>query len=98
MGSKQNLAEHIAKSNPVHSSVSQKDFSIIAKRRPPAMQITYNEDGIDPKRQVLYRNFHDIDGVLYLVEISRNSKKVFILLFPNFENPEIFKSCVMAEK
>ena len=28
--------------------------------------------GIDPKRKVLYRNFHEIDGTVYLVEISRN--------------------------
>lgn len=28
--------------------------------------------GIDRKRKVLYRNFHDIDEKIYLVEISRN--------------------------
>lgn len=98
VGSKQLLQEQVAQAHPARSSVSQKDFSIVAKRRPPAMQIAYNEQGIDPKRQVLYRNFHDIDGVLYLVEISRNPRKVFVLLFPNFENAEVFKAVVLAEK
>ena len=53
---------------------------------------------IDPKRKVLYRNFHDIDGTIFLVEISRNILKVFILLFPNFEAPDIFLSEIMSEK
>ena len=54
--------------------------------------------GIDPKRKVLYRNFHDIGGIVYLIEISRNIHKVFILLFPNFEVPEIYLSEIIAEK
>lgn len=54
--------------------------------------------GVDPKRKVLYRNFHDIDGQIFLVEISRNAIKVFILLFPNFEAPDIFLCEVMPEK
>lgn len=58
----------------------------------------HEECGVDPKRKVLYRNFHDIDGKIYLVEISRNALKVFILLFPNFEAPDIFLCEVMAEK
>ena len=58
----------------------------------------HENDGIDPKRKVLYRNFHEISGTIYLVEISRNALKVFILLFPNFEAPDIFLSEVMAEK
>ena len=47
---------------------------------------------------MLYRNFHDIGGTVYLIEISRNALKVFILLFPNFEVPEIYLCEVMAEK
>jgi hypothetical protein len=35
---------------------------------------------------------------VYLIEISRNALKVFILLFPNFEVPEIYLCEVMAEK
>lgn len=54
--------------------------------------------GIDPKRKVLYRNFHSIDGKIYLVEISRNQIKVFILLFPNFEAPNIFIYEILHEK
>ena len=54
--------------------------------------------GVDPKRKVLYRNFHEISGKVYLVDISRNTLKVFILLFPNFEMPEIYLSEIMAEK
>ena len=49
-----------------------------------------NFHNIDEKRKVMYRNFHEITGVVYLCEISRNDKKVFILLFPNFEKPDIF--------
>ncbi len=37
-------------------------------------------------------------GHIYLVEISRNQKRVYILIFPNFEQPEVFKSCQMTEK
>ena len=58
----------------------------------------FEEHGIDPKRKVLYRNFHSIDETIYLVEISRNALKVFILLFPNFEAPDIFLCEIMAEK
>ena len=54
--------------------------------------------GVDPKWKVLYRNFHNIDDTIYLVEISRNALKVFILLFPNFEAPDIFLCEIMAEK
>lgn len=36
---------------------------------------------------MLYRNFHECAGKIYLIEISRNSKKVFIVLFENFEEP-----------
>ena len=61
------------------------------RKRPQAMYIknpTFHN--IDEKRKVMYRNFHEITGVVYLCEISRNEKKVFILLFPNFEKPDIF--------
>jgi len=51
------------------------------------MNIGFNEFGIDSKRKVLYRNFHVMSGKIYLVEISRNQKKVFILLFPDFDIP-----------
>jgi hypothetical protein len=54
--------------------------------------------GIDGKRKVMYRNFHDISGMVYLCEISRNDKKVFILLFPNFERSDIFISEFLSEK
>lgn len=58
----------------------------------------HDEHNIDPKRKVLYRNFHDVSGTIYLVEISRNALKVFILLFPNFEAPDIYLSETIAEK
>lgn len=35
---------------------------------------------------------------MYLVEISRNTLKVFILLFPNFEIPDIYLCEIMPEK
>lgn len=56
------------------------------------MNIGYNEIGIDGSRQVLYRNFHEISSTVYLIEISRDSKKkkIFIILFPNFEKPDDF--------
>ena len=72
--------------------------NIIAKKRPPPMNIGWNELGIEPKRKVLYRNFHQVDFKIYLIEISRNTKKVFILLFPNFEQPEQYLSEVFPEK
>lgn len=78
---------------------TKNQINIVAKRRPPPMPLKNHEaDGIDPKRKVLYRNFHDIDGTIFLVEISRNILKVFILLFPNFEAPDIFLSEIMSEK
>lgn len=48
---------------------------------------------IDPNRKVLYRNFHEIgknSKFVYLVEISRNSTKIFVVLFPNFERPDLY--------
>ena len=62
------------------------------------MNIGYNEYGVEPKRTVLYRNFHEISGRIYLVEISRNPKKVFILLFENFEDPSSYIVEVLLEK
>jgi hypothetical protein len=62
------------------------------------MQVGYNEYGIENKRKVLYRNFHNVSGKVYLVEISRNTRKIFILLFPNFETPENYLHEVLAEK
>ena len=47
---------------------------------------------------MLYRNFHQINDVVYLVEISRNPRKVFILLFPNFEKPEEYVQEVLTDK
>ena len=35
---------------------------------------------------------------MYLVEISRNPKKVFILLFPNFERTDEYISEVLTDK
>ena len=56
------------------------------------------EAGIDPKRKVLYRNFHDIGGMVYLVEISRNTKRIFMILFPNYEKADIFICQILLEK
>lgn len=61
----------------------------MAKKRPPPLNIGYNEHGIVANRYVLYRNFHEVGGKIYLIEISRSSKKVFIILFPNFEEPHV---------
>ena len=47
---------------------------------------------------MLYRNFHEISNKIYLVEISRNPKKVFILLFPDFDKPEENISEALPEK
>ena len=99
-----NANDNQAQGSSLHSMAgkappSKNQINIVAKKRPPSMPIkNYAEHGIDPKRKVLYRNFHDIDGVIYLVEISRNALKVFILLFPNFEAPDIFLFESMAEK
>ena len=62
------------------------------------MNIGYNNNGIDMTRQVLYRNFHMIGDTVYLVEISRNPKKVFILLFPNFEQPTEYMEELLTDK
>ena len=80
---------------PLHNGNA---VNIIAKKRPPPMNIGWNELGIEPKRKVLYRNFHQVDSKIYLIEISRNTKKVFILLFPNFEQPEQYLNEVFPEK
>lgn len=62
------------------------------------MNIGFNTSGIDLKRQVLYRNFHKIEEQIYLIEISRNPKKVFILMFPNFERPDEYMSEILTDK
>ena len=46
----------------------------------------------------MYRNFHEINGIIYLTEISRNTKKVFIIMFPNFEMPDMFILEIMSQK
>jgi len=69
------------------------------RKRPSAMPLKNAQyHGIDPKRKVIYRNFHDISGVIYLVEISSNTKKVFVILFPNFEKPDMMIKEIMSEK
>lgn len=73
-------------------------MSIIAKKRPPPLSIGYNELGIEDKRSVLYRNFHEISSKVYLIEISRSKKKIFILLFENFEVPTKFIAEAFSEK
>jgi len=70
----------------------------VAKKRPPPMNIGFNENGIDGTRQVLYRNFHQVEDTIYLVEISRNPKKVFVLLFPNFERPDVYIQEILTDK
>ena len=45
---------------------------------------------IDDTRRVFYRGFHSVSGVIYLVEMSHNGKRAFVILFPNFENSEKF--------
>ena len=62
------------------------------------MNIGFNVSGIDMTRQVLYRNFHMVGETVYLVEISRNPKKVFILLFPNFEQPTEYIQEILSDK
>ena len=91
---------------PIHESCelgrqskgSPKPFSIVAKKRPPPIQIGWNDHGIAGDRQVLYRNFHDISGKIYLVEVSRTNLKVFFILFPNFEKPKTFLFEGLTEK
>ncbi|CDW82974.1 UNKNOWN [Stylonychia lemnae] len=75
-----------------------KNPNLIANKRPPPMALGYNDYAIDQTRQVLYRNFHQIDHQIFLVEISRDPKKVFFIIFPNYEKPEINQIVVMAEK
>lgn len=53
---------------------------------------------IEAKRRVLYRNFHNVSGVIYLVEISRTPKRVYVILFPNFEKPDVFIQDSLPEK
>lgn len=67
-------------------------------RRPPPIPIGYNELGIDEMRKVLYRNFHEICGMVYLVEISRNKTKVFIVLFESYSAPVTFIAETLHEK
>lgn len=47
---------------------------------------------------MLYRNFHEIQGRIYLVEISRDNRNVFFMLFPNHERPKEFVAEKMNEK
>lgn len=101
-GSVASVVNNNAQVNMFNSNImptSKNQINIVAKKRPPAMPIKNHELlNIDIKRKVLYRNFHEIDGTIYLVEISRNSLKVFILLFPNFEAPDIFIHEIIQEK
>lgn len=46
----------------------------------------------------MYRNFHDVSGNVYLVEISKLKYKVFIILFENYANPDLFIAEALPEK
>ena len=54
----------------VGSDLEKSKLNIVAKKRPPPMNIGYNSNGIEITRQVLYRNFHQLGDHIYLVEIS----------------------------
>ena len=45
---------------------------------------------------VLYRNFHEISGRVYLVEIARNKAKIFIVLFDDYLDPSSFIAEVLT--
>ena len=84
---------------PINMQSANNLINIVARKRPPPIAMkNHASNGIDVKRKVLYRNFHDVDGKIYLVEISRNTHKVFIILFPNFEVPDIYIFEIMTEK
>jgi hypothetical protein len=73
--------------------------SILGNKRPQPMKL--KDPVFDPNRQVLYRNFHEIGlkfKVVYLVEISRNKHKIFVILFPNFERPDIYMHTILSYK
>lgn len=72
--------------------------NIVARKRPPPLVIGWNDKGISQGRKVLYRNFHQIEELVYLVEISKESRKVHFLLFPNFEKPEEYLHEMFTEK
>ena len=67
-------------------------------RRPSPLRIGFNNLGIDESRKVLYRNFHEVSGLVYLVEISRKDRKVFIVLFEHHAHPHLFKAESLNEK
>lgn len=46
----------------MQSSNNVRNINLIARKRPPALNIGYNEEGIDGFRSVLYRNFHKVDN------------------------------------
>ena len=62
------------------------------------MPIGYNEHGIDSTRKVLYRNFHEVSGRLYLIEISKGKTKVFICLYENYQCADVFIALALSEK
>jgi len=47
---------------------------------------------------VLYRNFHEINSKIYLIEISRSKNKLSILLFPDFSYPKEYIGEVLPIK
>ena len=53
---KKNHTPELPAASPVNA------VNIIAKKRPPPMNIGYSEYGIQSNRKVLYRNFHEISG------------------------------------
>ena len=68
------------------------------KSRPKPMNIKNELYGLSNQRKVLYRNFHQIGAVVYLVEISKHLTKMFFCLFPNHEKPDIYIHEIVSEK
>ena len=64
----------------------------------PVKSYIAKETGINPKRKVIYRKFHDINQTIFLIEICKSSKQnIVILLFPNFERPDLYICDTMPE-
>lgn len=104
-----NMPSIVASKRPPPMPIGYNDFGIDAQRQvlyrnfhevpsinPPSL--------VKPKRSRHSSNLksssssHQVSSQVLLIEISRDPRKIFIIIFPNYEVPKEHQIVVMAEK
>ena len=86
---KNKIMENLTANKPATQGFFKRRVDVTSSLNPPPLNIGFSEIGACPERKVLYRNFHEVSGQMYLIEISKHLCRLFVHLIPNFETPKI---------